>query len=207
MPAAAGPMTVLRLTGQAERVGSLIGISMQAAAIGAWLVPSDAGTGAAPHRHRVLAAFGTLIAEQGLRHGHVDVLVNSDGHWRAAAVWIDWTVPAPPVTAYEQRLERLASSGHAGFCALDQARESLRPSGPHYALAALGLSRSAFGTGCEQVLLREGIARADDAALPVAALALSPDERDHGAAAGLRAGDAHQLADGVSVWGMRRERP
>jgi hypothetical protein len=92
-----------------------------------WLVP-DPG-----ERRRVLCGWYTILVEQALADGHVDVLTDRT----AAAIWLDRTRPLPEPADYRRRLRKACGVHLDAVMLLIDVLDHHRPTLAHLHLAVL----------------------------------------------------------------------
>jgi ribosomal protein S18 acetylase RimI-like enzyme len=168
----------------------------------AWMFPDPV------QRANGLRWLNRVPLEYGLRYGHVTQSHNG----MAAAIWI---TPAHPLSLVGMiRSGMLSVPFHIGFGAFVKfmkANETMErihkrhAPGPHWYLLAVGVDPELQGRGLGTALVQEGLARADQATLPV--YLETSDERNvayyerHGFAV---VESARLGSGGPPAWGMLR---
>jgi len=155
-----------------------------------WLVPDP------EQRPRVLHAWYTILIEQALRHGHVDMMINR----RAAAIWLDRTKPLPVPPHYLRRLTSTCGRHAAALLGYEQMLEQHRPRTAHLHLAVLAAAdrRSAAA------LLAHRHRVLDKTGIPAHATAADAEQARVLTAAGYLPDSPFRLPGGPEIWPLQR---
>jgi ribosomal protein S18 acetylase RimI-like enzyme len=188
--------------GEIAAVGELVAVSFNELGANVYLVPPLVD------RVPVMSDFFTLFTEVAVEHGRVDVIDGTDGP-AAAAVWFDYTRPAPERADIDKRLAALAGPYRSRFDALGELFATHHPYAPHWHLAFLAVHPSRQGTGLGGALMRRTHAELDRAGVPTYLEATNDDNIRLYRRAGYRNMDPFEiyLPDGTPFFRMWRPAP
>jgi ribosomal protein S18 acetylase RimI-like enzyme len=164
-----------------------------------WLYPD------APTRARVLPSFFALFATHSERLGGNQVA----GDGRGAAVWVppgEVLVAPEHEEAFGTELVGLHPEAAERMLMLNVAFDAHHPQEPHWYLSLLGVASTDRGQGVGSALLREALARIDEAGMPAYLEATSVDNRRLYERHGFEVVADLALPDGPTAFAMRRER-
>jgi GNAT superfamily N-acetyltransferase len=167
-----------------------------------WTVAADR------HTERLTAIQAALVGDLVLPYGEL-WLVELGGVAVGAAAWFrpDVTVPASAGASVDRRLDHLAGDRAAAAREAESVCRPLRPTTPHYFLAALGVRERARGRGLGSALLRPVLREADEAGVPAYLETSTPRNVRFYERAGFSVtGEAEVPGGGPHVWAMLRSR-
>jgi GNAT superfamily N-acetyltransferase len=174
---------------------ALIAEAFQVLAATHWLVPDPR------RRYAVLRDQFTILVEDALLHGHVDLLADQS----AAAVWFHRTQPVVPSPIdYHRRLQAACGPDTARFEHLDSLFDTHHPVAPHHHLALLAVAPAAQRTGRATALLNHHHTHLDDHGTAAYLEASSIGSRDLYHRHGYQQRPLFALPDGTPFWPMWR---
>ncbi len=201
MPTSQAPQTgppAPRTSGvdDAAAIGRTLALAFDDDPMMRWFFPADAGREAGLGRY-----FATLFTRQYVRHGHCE-------HTSAAAAY--WVPPgaqdkAAPDAETVAELSEILGDRAPLFREAVAAAAGHGPQEPHWYLAVLGADPAVQGRGHGSALLRSGLARADEAGLPVYLESSKPANLPVYEHFGFTVLDEVRLpGGGPALWPMRR---
>lgn len=153
-----------------------------------WLV------GDVARQTRIVRGLCTMLIEQALSHGHIDVYAG-----RAVAVWLDRTIPPPRIPGAGRRIAALCGPHTAVIQHRLHTLANAEPARPHVRLAVLvGDAEDA------SALLAHRHQRLDRAGVTAYTQATSGGQQTLLAAAGYGPSEPYQLLTGPPVRAMQR---
>jgi hypothetical protein len=160
-----------------------------------WLVPDP------EHRSAVLHAWYSILAEDALRHGRVELLADRS----AAAIWLDRSRPVPAPSHYLRRLTGACGKHAITVLIYEQLLDELRLPTAHQQLVVL----AAPDPERAAVLLAHRHTRLDRTGVAAYAVAGDLQQVRRMIAVGYQPGLQVPLPDGgPPIWGLwRRPRP
>jgi GNAT superfamily N-acetyltransferase len=167
-----------------------------------WLVPDESD------RETVMTHFFTLVLEEAITAGEVDVLPDSRGEPQVAAVWFDRTDPsalAGDDAAADPRLEAIFGPWADRWRVVEELLARSHPVTPHHHLMFIGVRPRRQGCGLGSALLRARHERLDRAGIPAYLESTSPASSNLYARCGyLSLGEALVLPSGPVIRPMWR---
>jgi len=159
--------------------------------VAVWLVPDP------ERRPGVLHAWYTILIEQALSHGHVDMMINR----RAAAIWLDRTQPLPTPPNYVRRLASTCGRHAAAVLRYERLLDRHRPRTAHVYLAVLAATDNRSAAS----LLAHRHRRLDKAGVPAHTMLAGTEHRRVLTAAGYQLEPSFRLLPGgPEVWPLQR---
>lgn len=156
--------------------------------VAAWLVPDVL------HRPGVLTAWYTIVAEQAVRCGYIDMTADR----RAAAIWLDCTGPRQAPANYLRRVTATCGRYSVGLLTYEHLLTQQQPRAGHVRLVTLAADANAAAT-----LLTHRHRRLIQSDIPAYAAASSAEQRGVLTAAGYLPAPPCRLPGGPDLWALR----
>lgn len=156
--------------------------------VAAWLVPDVLS------RPGVLMAWFTVLAEQALRHGYIDMTADR----RAAAIWLDCTRPRRAPAHYLRRVTSTCGRHSIALLTYEHLLTQHQPRAGHLRLVTLAADAPAAAT-----LLSNRHRHLEQGAIPACATASTAEQRRVLTAAGYMPAPPCRLPGGPDVWPLR----